>query len=285
MAARSTTSLSTSSSSTSRTAPAVDLRHRHAGEAARPIGRPVALDPHHQAPPAAGRQVVHRPDDDEAAVVDDRHLLAEILDQIELVAREEDAAAGLGLLDEHLPDGVDAGGVEAGQRFVEHQQLRVVRRGPPPAGPAAGCRARAPRPCSSCGRRSRDARARSAWPRAASGRLEAVQAPEVLDLLADEHAGVQAALLGHVAEPPALGLADRPRRSTARCPRRGRSGRRSPASSSSCRRRSGRGSRRRARRGTSKVRSSSAVRSRRCGATPRSPAGRPPVQARRGCTR
>ena len=39
-------------------------------------------------------------------------------------------------------------------------------------------------------------------------RAQAVEPPQVLDLLADQHPGIQATLLGHVPEPPTLGLPD-----------------------------------------------------------------------------
>ena len=80
------------------------------------------------------------------------------------------------------------------------------------------------------------------------GRAQPVQPAQVLDLLADEHARVQPALLGHVAEAAAFGLADRGPVPADRTRLRDRSGRRWPASSSSCRPRSARGSRRPVRR-------------------------------------
>ena len=78
------------------------------------------------------------------------------------------------------------------------------------------------------------------------GRLarHAVLLAEVAQLLGDPHPRVEAALLGHVAEPQAHVAIDRLRPSSG--PRRGRAprGRRRSASSSSCPRRSARGSRR-----------------------------------------
>ena len=55
--------------------------------------------------------------------------LAQVLHQVELVAREQNPASGLGPLDQDPADGVDAGGVEAGQRLVEDEQLGLVHQG------------------------------------------------------------------------------------------------------------------------------------------------------------
>ena len=55
--------------------------------------------------------------------------LAEVLDLVELVAREQDAAPRPGLLDQHLADGVDPARVEPGQRLVQDEQLRFVDEG------------------------------------------------------------------------------------------------------------------------------------------------------------
>jgi hypothetical protein len=46
--------------------------------------------------------------------------------QVELVAGQQPTASRPRLLNEYLADGVDAGGVQARQRFVEDQQLRSV---------------------------------------------------------------------------------------------------------------------------------------------------------------
>ena len=126
IAARRTSSLSTEFSRTRRTAPPLTSDTVTPGRPTGPVGGPVALDADHQPAGSARRQLVHRPRHDQAAVVDDRHPLAEVLHLVELVAAEEHAAPGPGLIDQHLADGVDAGGVEPRQRLVQHEQLGVV---------------------------------------------------------------------------------------------------------------------------------------------------------------
>ena len=207
MAARRTSSLSTGAVQDQADGAAAHLGHRDAGQAAGPLGGPVAVDADHQPAGSARLQLVHRSRHDQAAVVDDRHLLAEVLHLVELVAAEEHAAPGSGLIDQHLADGVDAGGIQSRQRLVQHQQLGIVDQrgrqlhpllvpmrqrlhlGVPPVGdvepfePAVG----------GCG---------------SVCCAEPVQPAQVLDLLTDEHARVQPALFGHVTEAAALGLAD-----------------------------------------------------------------------------
>jgi hypothetical protein len=59
-------------------------------------------------------------------VIDDGHRLAQILHQVKLVAREQDAAPCLSLLNEDLADDVDPGRIQADQGLVEHEDFRVV---------------------------------------------------------------------------------------------------------------------------------------------------------------
>jgi hypothetical protein len=123
-----------------------------------------------------------------------------VLDELELVRREEDrhAARGLGAQDAGQHVGDDR--VQPGERLVQHQQVRVVHeRGgelhallialrellDPGVGPLGQAEPLQPG-------RGRAARLRMG---------PAVQHPEVLELLGGAHLGVQAALLGHVADP------------------------------------------------------------------------------------
>ena len=57
--------------------------------------------------------------------------LADVLDEVELMAREQHPPARPGLLGEDRREVVDADRVEAGEGFVEDEELRVVdqRRG------------------------------------------------------------------------------------------------------------------------------------------------------------
>ena len=74
---------------------------------------------------------------------------------------------------------------------------------PPPAGPAADCPATASRPCW-CPVGYAEALQPAGRRRAGIVRAQPVQSGQVLQLLTDDHARVQAALLGHVAEPATI---------------------------------------------------------------------------------
>ena len=208
MAVRRTESESTVSSRTSRAAPASTSEIRTPGRSLRPPRVAVTLDPHDESAAAARRELVDGTGHHQTAVVDDRHLFAEVLDQIELVAREQHAAPGLCPFDQDLPDGVDSCRVQSGQGLVEHQELGVVDEGGGQldtllvsmrerldlaVGPIDDVETLQPHPRRPC-------RVRFA---------QTVQSSQVLNLLADEHRRVEAPFLGHVAEPSSLGLADR----------------------------------------------------------------------------
>jgi hypothetical protein len=124
------------------------------------------------------------------------------------MARKQHASAGVGLLDEYLTNGVDSGGVESGQRFVEHQQLRVVHEGRSQldallipvresldlaVGAVGYIQALEPLP---------------GGDRSALG-VHAVQPSEILKLVCDEHVRVEAPFFRHVTETPSLGGTDR----------------------------------------------------------------------------
>ena len=84
----------------------------------------LQLDP----PPLRGAsQRVDVAGGDDAAVVDDRDLLADVLDELELVAGEEDGGAARRLAAEHLGERVHRDRVEAGERLVEDEQLGLVQ--------------------------------------------------------------------------------------------------------------------------------------------------------------
>ena len=177
----------------------------------RPLERPRPTgDPDLESGRTRPGELVDPAFDDEPPVVDDRNALAEPLDEVQLVAGEDHRHALGGLLAQHLGERVDAYRVQPGERLVEDQQRRARAPAPRPAAPAAGCRATAPRPCPP----ARSARPQPLESRAGGlrggGRRHAVQLGRGRQLVADAHPRVQAALLGHVAERPPLGRADRP---------------------------------------------------------------------------
>jgi hypothetical protein len=76
--------------------------------------------------PRSLSQRVELPGRDNAAVVDDRDVLADVLDQVELVTGEEDGGAALRLLAQHPGQRLHGDRVEPCERFVEDEQLRLV---------------------------------------------------------------------------------------------------------------------------------------------------------------
>ncbi len=160
-------------------------------------------------PPAGARlQFIDGARGDDPATGDDHDVLAHVFDQIELVAAEHDPDPGPGTFVDDLGHRRDADRVEAGERLVEHEQLRVVgqRYGQLDALLIAV-------------RKLLDLRLRTVAEThplepARRGRIriapaQAVLLGEVGELLTDAHPGVQAALLGHVAEAQARPAVDR----------------------------------------------------------------------------
>ena len=146
----------------------------------------------------------HRP------ALDDADPVAQRLDQLELVRREQHRHARRGLVAQHPAHHVDRDGVEAGERLVEHQDLGVVdeRRGQLHALLVAQRQLEdlvaAP---------LRDAQHLGPVlhrARVADAASQPVQPRQVDQLVADLHARVQAALLGHVPDAPPDGEVDRP---------------------------------------------------------------------------
>ena len=151
---------------------------------------------------------VHVAGGDDAAVVDDRDLLADVLDELELVAGEEDCRAASRLAPQHLGERVHGDRVEPGERLVEHEQVRLVqeRNGElgallvavrelvePGVGAVGETEPLEPPRCRSTCRAV----------------IQPVQTPEVRELLANPHARVEAALLRHVTEAQPFGRPDR----------------------------------------------------------------------------
>ena len=185
--------------------------HLGAGHGADPVAAAVALDLDAHLldlPAAALPQLLHGAVGDEPAVLDDRHVLAQALDELELVAGEDHGHPARRALGEHAAHHVDAGRVEPGERLVEHEHLRVVDEGDAELDPllvaererlhaVAGPLGQAEALDPGVGRRVR----------VAGG--EPVEPREVDELVADAHLRVQAALLRHVAEAAARRGVDR----------------------------------------------------------------------------
>ena len=108
---------------------AAHVEARGSGPAGR---RTLHLDAPEPLRGTARAQLRDRAARDEPAVLDDRDGVAEALDELELVAGEQDRHAGLaGPGDEDLAHDVDADGIQAAERLVEDERDRVVdeRRG------------------------------------------------------------------------------------------------------------------------------------------------------------
>ena len=187
-------------------AAAVPIGQLNAFEGGVPLARPIHLDP--QEPFGGGvlAQFVDRTRSDQPAVGDDRDLVAEALDKLELMAREEHGGALARTLDQRVGEHVDRNRVEPRKRLVEDQHVGLVHERrreldallvaereridavlPPllhaePLGPAVGC---------------------------GNGFClgHSVQARHVHELLVHLHARVEAAFLRHVPEAPAVDVA------------------------------------------------------------------------------
>jgi len=59
-------------------------------------------------------------------VVDDHDVFADLLDQLELMAREDDCGTARRFAAQDLGEGTDGEWVETGERLVEDEQLRLV---------------------------------------------------------------------------------------------------------------------------------------------------------------
>ena len=164
------------------------------------VGRGRSLDLHAQARLGAlGAQLVDAAGRHEAPAVDDRHAIADALDELELVGGEDDGDAGTRALGEHLGHDVGADRVQAGERLVEDQDRRVVDE----RGGELDALLIAQRQLLDVLRRALgDAEAVDPAGGGRVGIVAAVQGREVAKQAVDAHLRIQAALLGHVAERP-----------------------------------------------------------------------------------
>ena len=183
--------------------PPVHPRHRRPRQTVGPRAGPVGPHLHHQAPLARSGQLVDRASRHQPPGVDDGRRLAHVLDQIELVAREQHRPARRCLLGEDRAHGIDTGRVEARQWLVQHQQLGLVQEGAGELDPLL-----VPQRQGFDLAGSPVSHPEHAQPPVGSHlRLRgkhAVEPAQVHELVAHGHPRVQAALLGHVSELPPI---------------------------------------------------------------------------------
>ena len=147
---------------------------------------------------AAGLQRAHVAVEHDPTVVDEGDRLAEVLDEIELVAREEQVPPRADVVEDHRGQELHRRGVEAGEGLVEHEQVRLVdhrRRQLHPLRHAAGeVLDLVPAPVT-----QPEALEEVRRPAEPGGLVEAMEAGQPDELVQHPHVPVQAALLGHVA--------------------------------------------------------------------------------------
>ena len=155
-----------------------------------------------------GTQVGQLAGEHDPSVVDDHDVLAQILDQVELMAREQHRRPRARDLREQLTHAVDRDGIEPGEGLIQDQQVRFVdQRRDQLHTLLIAVRER----IEAVARALREAETREpAVDRAAHLQLRAPTEPtQVHELVAHPHPRIQAALLGHVTEPPPLRITDR----------------------------------------------------------------------------
>ena len=155
----------------------------------------------------AGGEVVEGAVGDGAAAIDDDRVLAQVLDEVELVRREQHRRAAARLAHEHLGQGVDGDRVESGERLVEHEHVGLVDEGADQLHALLVAEREvlevAPRPVAEV-----EALQPANRPFARRRLAQSAQPAEVDELVADAHGRVQPALLGQVAEAAANRVVD-----------------------------------------------------------------------------
>src|SRR4029079_19266953 len=151
------------------------------------------------APPGPPPQVVDGPVGGDLAAGDDHDVLADVLDEVKLVAGEDDPDAGCRSFAEDLGHRGDPDRVEARERLVEDEQLRIMdERGAQLDALLIAVRQRLELvQLAVCEPQPGEPAARWRLPLPAQA---AVVLGEVAEVLAAPPPGVEAALLGHVAE-------------------------------------------------------------------------------------
>ena len=74
----------------------------------------------------AGGELVERAVGDDTSMVDDHGVLAQVLDEVELMRREQHRGATSGLGHKDLGQGVDGDRIESRERLVEDEHVRFV---------------------------------------------------------------------------------------------------------------------------------------------------------------
>ncbi len=176
------------------------------------LPQPAGVAGHEQFPPLGavlGAQRVAGACGPDAAVGDDHEVVAEALDDVELVRREQHGGSGCRGIRQHALHRLDRHRVEARERLVEHEHLGAVheRRGDLRALLVAEREA-----LDGVVRALAEAEPLQQLERVAArgGRGPAVQPGEVHGLLEHAHLRVEAALLGHVAEATSVDVGDGP---------------------------------------------------------------------------
>ena len=171
------------------------------------LPQPAGIARHEQLPSLGrvlGAQCVAAARGADASAGDDHQVVAEALDDVELVRREEHRGTGCRDIREHRLHRLDGHRVESRERLVEHEHLGAVHE----------CRGDL-RALLVAEREALDGVVRALAEAEALEQLEgvavggcrrpAVQAREVDGLLEQPHLGVEAAFLRHVAEAAAVG--------------------------------------------------------------------------------
>jgi hypothetical protein len=181
-------------------AAAVAVDRSRAVHPVEPTRAVAVLDRHAQRPPApAATQLLDVAGRDDPPVLHDRDRVAQPLDQLELMTGEQHRHAARDLGAQHPAQHVDTDRVEAGERLVEHQQLRAMheRRRELHALLVAE-RQRLQLVARAIGQAEALEQLVAAGLR--SGGAQPVQPREVDELVAHAHLRIEAALLRHVAE-------------------------------------------------------------------------------------
>ena len=179
------------------------------GSSCGPVRTGVGDDDPQQAAGLLAAQLLDAPGGDHPPAGEDADGVAEPLDEVELVAGEDDRDSAPGLLEQRLGERVDADRVQPGERLVEDQHLGPADQRGGQLHPLLVAerqllhRVAAPLPQAE----PVDPLARG--PRG-GGAVQPVQPGEVGDLLADLHLRVEPALLRHVADAAADLLVQRP---------------------------------------------------------------------------
>ena len=91
-----------------------------------PIRRRAPVPDVHEPLRHRGPQLCQLPGQHDPAVIDDHHVLAQVLDQVQLVAGEQHRHAPGRHIGKQPAHGIHGDRVQAGKRLIEHQQVRVA---------------------------------------------------------------------------------------------------------------------------------------------------------------